>query len=321
MTGHAEDPDRRRIASSGGALTALLVYALEARLVDRVVHVAASPDDPVAACVTCSRSAQAILAGAGSRYVASSPLAAIDRILAEGGTIAFVGKPCDVSALRALAAHDPRVDRHVRYALSFFCAGIPSRRAIRRMLAAMNVPEQELAALRYRGHGWPGNAVAQTKSGLVAEMSYEHSWGGFLSRDVQFRCKICPDAVGGAADIACGDAWHSDEKGYPMLMEQGDGRSLVIARTQAGQRLVGDAVAAGLLSVHPLDVGQIHAMQPAQARRKRLVGARMAGLRATFQPHPRAAHLGVREAAATASLGSKLKDFLGSVRRVLTGQR
>jgi coenzyme F420 hydrogenase subunit beta len=37
-------------------------------------------------------------------------------------------------------------------------------------------------------------------------MSYADSWGGILSRHVQFRCKICPDGTGGFADVVCADA-------------------------------------------------------------------------------------------------------------------
>ena len=321
VTGHATNPGQRHAAASGGALSAMLVHALESGLVDRVVHIVADSHDPVGAEVTTSRSAQMILAGAGSRYVASSPLVAMDQMLAEGGALAFVGKPCDVSALRQLAVYDERVAKTVRLTLSFFCAGIPSRRAIARMLAAMGVGEDELEALRYRGFGWPGSAVAAFRGGRRAEMSYEESWGGHLSRDVQFRCKICPDAVGGVADLACGDAWHSDADGYPLLEEQGDGRSVILARTVAGERLLAGAVEAGGLAIQPLEIGELHAMQPAQARRKRLVRARMAGLRVLLQPVPRTEGLQIDEAAQTASVRATLKDFLGSVRRVITGRR
>src|SRR3546814_6618598 len=77
----------------------------------------------------------------------------------------------------------------------------------------MGLAGAPLSECRYRGNGWPGQAVALTTDGRAGEMSYERSWGDHLSREVQFRCKNCPDAVGGTADIACADAWYGGESG------------------------------------------------------------------------------------------------------------
>jgi coenzyme F420 hydrogenase subunit beta len=243
----------------------------------------------------------------------------IEALLARGETFAFVGKPCDVSALRRLARIDPRVDRCLVLAASFFCAGVPSERGADRILAAMDVPRAELAAFRYRGEGWPGQAAATTRDGRVVEMSYEESWGGHLSKEVQFRCKICPDAVGGVADIACGDAWYGDDRGYPSFEER-DGRSLVVARTALGESFLGDAIAAGAVVCEPLGIEEIDRMQPSQARRKRLVLARSAALVATLRSGLDMKGTRVKAAARRASLGEQVYNFLGMVRRVTVGR-
>jgi len=319
-TGFVTDPGVRFKASSGGVVSGLLLYALRTGLIDRAVHVLADPANPTGNLVVCSRTAEDIVAGAGSRYSSSSPLADIDRLLGDGGAIGFVGKPCDVSALRRLAHRDPRVNAHVPLMLSFFCGGIPSDAGARRILAAMDVAPEELAAFRYRGEGWPGDATAVTHGGRVAKMSYAESWGDHLSHEVQFRCKICPDAVGGVADIVCGDAWYGDEGGYPVFDEQ-EGRSLIVSRSAAGEALLSAAVAAGDLSVEPLEISEIDRMQPAQLRRKRLVKARLAALRVTLQPTPDMRGTLVDEASGQAKLREKLKNFLGAIRRILTDRR
>ena len=319
-TGYATDPAVRHQASSGGALSALLIQALRSGRVDRVIHVAADPANPTANVMTCSTTEAEVLAAAGSRYASSSPLAVIDAVLSDGGALAFVGKPCDVSALRRLGELDARVARHVPLVLSFFCGGIPSQAGADRILAAMGVERRDLVAFRYRGNGWPGNAAATTQDGRVAEMSYAESWGDYLSHEVQFRCKICPDAVGGVADIACADAWYGDDKGYPSFEEK-DGRSLIVARTALGVELLAEAEAAGALSVEALDIGEIDKMQPAQARRKQLVRARTAALAATFQPQPDMRGTLVATAARRASLREQLRNFLGTARRIVRGKR
>ena len=318
-TGFADDPDVRFKGSSGGAVTALALFALESGLVDRVVHVGADLEDPAANRVLVSRSPDEVIAGAGSRYVSSSPLIEIQQMLAEGGSMAFVGKPCDVSALRQLAKVDPRVDRHIPLMLAFFCAGIPSRNAVDRVLAVLDAPTQDLAAFRYRGNGWPGKAAAVRKDGSVSERRYEESWGGYLSHEVQFRCKICPDAVGGGADIACADAWYGGETGYPTF-EEHDGRSLIASRTARGEQILRAAIAAGRLSSEPLALDQIDLMQPSQAARKSLVQARVAAVATLGRPWPRMVGLKVSAAAQTAPAALKLKNFLGTIRRALRGR-
>jgi coenzyme F420 hydrogenase subunit beta len=234
--------------------------------------------------------------------------------------LAFVGKPCDASALRQLGERDPRVAQHVPLILSFFCGGIPSHDGVGRVLEAMGVAGAPLRAFRYRGRGWPGNAAALTLDDRTAEMTYAESWGGYLSKEVQFRCKICPDAVGGVADIACADAWYGDEAGYPKF-EEAEGRSLIVVRTEAGERLLASALRAKVLEADILEASEIDKMQPHQARRKRLILARVAALPMLLQPFPRMSGLKLFEAARRAPLAEALKNLLGTARRTLLGRR
>ena len=315
-TGHATDAALRHHASSGGVLSALLEHALATGLVDAVVQTGPDPARPLANATVVSTTPGAIFAAAGSRYASSSPLADIVARLDAPGRFAFVGKPCDVSALRALARVDARVDAKVPLMLAFFCAGVPSGDGARRILAAIGAPEEQVTAFRYRGDGWPGNATATLADGSTRAMSYHDSWGRILSKEVQFRCKICPDAVGGAADVAGADAWYGDAKGYPDFTEQ-DGRSLVIARTARGEELYRTALAAGAIAVEPLDPAAIVRMQPSQVRRKRELVARLAAVAATGRPVPRYRGVDLMAAARQAPLRQHLRSFAGLVRRIV----
>jgi coenzyme F420 hydrogenase subunit beta len=317
FTGHASDEELRFRASSGGVITALLIHALRAGYVDRVIQIAADPENPISNITACSRTVEEVAASAGSRYAPSSPLENIDGILAEGGRIAFVGKPCDVSALRQLARFDERAVESIQLILSFFCAGIPSTAGTREILRQLEVDEVELREFRYRGHGWPGKATAITKN-RTAEMSYDRSWGGILSKQVQFRCKICPDAVGGVADVACADAWYGDEDGYPVL-EEADGRSLVISRTERGNAFLASAMDEGVVRLRPAAAEDIDLMQPSQARRKRLVKSRTAALKTFLVKAPGMAGLMIDDAAKRGSIWERVRSYLGTARRVLLG--
>ena len=315
-TGHVTDDALRHQASSGGVISGLLVHALATGLVDRVVETTMDAARPLGNATVIVRDRAGVFAAAGSRYASSSPLAGIYALLDEPGSFAFVGKPCDVSALRALARIDPRVDAKVPLMLAFFCAGVPSGDGAKRILQAIDAPEAEVTAFRYRGDGWPGNATATLADGTTRSIGYNDSWGKILSKEIQFRCKICPDAVGAAADIACADAWYGDDKGYPSFEEQA-GRSLVMTRTARGDAFLTAAIAAGAIVAAPLDPAEIARMQPSQARRKRELIARLAAVAVAGRPVPRYRGIQLAAAARQAPIMQQFRSFAGLVRRIV----
>jgi coenzyme F420 hydrogenase subunit beta len=318
-TGFATDAALRHQASSGGVLSALLGHALATGLVDFVVQTGAHPNHPLANRTGVSNSPADIFAAAGSRYAPSSPLAGLEVWLAQPGRFAFVGKPCDVTALRARARQDARIAEKVPLMLAFFCAGIPSAAGTLRILDRLGVAERDVAAFRFRGDGWPGFATATLKDGTTRRMSYADSWGDILSKEVQFRCKICPDATGNVADIACADAWYGDDRGYPSFDEQ-DGRSLVVARTPAGLALLDAARAAGTLETTPLAMAEIAMMQPSQARRKKQILSRLAAMAVAGRPRPAYRGLKLAAAARLDKPVAQARSFAGLLRRFLQGR-
>ncbi len=318
-SGHATDATLRHQASSGGALSALLIHLLESGTVDRVLQTGADPDLPIGNRNVLNEAQAEVFASAGSRYAPSAPLAAIAPLLDTDLRIAFVGKPCDVAALRALARTDPRINQRFPYMLSFFCAGVPSLNGAREVLNRLDVTEQELSSFRYRGDGWPGFATATKANGEQARMSYADSWGGVLSRHVQFRCKICPDGTGTFADVVCADAWEADARGYPVFGER-DGISLVMSRTEKGENLINAARSAGKLTVSQFDIDTLNTIQPGQRDKRRLTLSRLAALFITLRPRPAFRGFHLWKNARQASPSALAKNFLGTLKRIVTGK-
>ena len=316
QTGWSTDPDLRFAGASGGALSGLLLHLLDRSEVDAVVQISASADAPIANQTVISTDRAGILAGAGSRYAPSAPLAQLRELLASGQRYAFVGKPCDIVALRALANDKPEVAKAFPIMLSFFCAGVPSETGAREVLAAIGAEPEMVARFRYRGQGWPGRATAILKDGSEQSMSYHDSWGGVLSKHVQHRCKICADGTGKAADIVCADAWESDAAGYPVF-DEAEGISLIVSRTERGERIIESAVAASRIETTPFDVASLAAIQPGQRERRRALLARLLALRLTGQPIPRYRGLHLWGAARQNPLLRNLRNFLGMLRRAL----
>jgi coenzyme F420 hydrogenase subunit beta len=314
--GAATNAALRHRAASGGALSAVLDHLIQSGQVDRILQTTASADHPLENITVASRDFNGILHAAGSRYAPSAPLFDLVKELEAPGTFALVGKPCDIAAVRALARSDQRINEKIPVMISFFCAGIPSSEGPRMILTKLGVDESDVAHFRYRGEGWPGRTTAVLKDGSERSLSYAESWGGVLSKHLQFRCKLCADGTGGSADAVFADAWHSDEKGYPLFEEQ-EGRSLILARTVVGEQLISAAVSSGFLAVAPLATSEIEHMQPSQANRKRVVLARLAALFVLGRPYPRYRNLGLLRLAFSAGIFAIARNFLGTMLRAI----
>merc|ERR1712206_45745 len=79
---------------------------------------------------------------------------------------------------------------------------------------------------------------------------------GIVYYDLQWRCKICPDAVGELADVSCPDGWLYDAEKRRYVSEESEniGQNLVLTRTAVGEALVAECVAAGKLILAPLQI-------------------------------------------------------------------
>ncbi len=315
-TGWSTDSDLRFCGASGGALSALLLHLMESGEVEAVVQIAAASDSPIANQTVISTDRAGILAAAGSRYAPSAPLAGLADLVASKRRYAFVGKPCDIVALRTLAEDRPEVAAAFPVMVSFFCAGVPSESGARAILAALGTDQEATKRFRYRGQGWPGRATALLKEGGERSMSYHDSWGKILSKHVQHRCKICADGTGKAADIVFADAWESDAAGYPVF-DEAEGVSLIVSRTHLGARILESARKAGRIETAPFDAAHLAAIQPGQRERRRALLARLLALRFTGRPVPRYTGLHLWRAARQNPMRRNLKNFLGMMRRSL----
>ena len=314
--GYAADDEIRFKAAAGGALTALGMYLLDTGKVDFVLHVAQSTDDPIRSYRKVSFDSAQILAGTGSRYCPVAPLEDVTELLDQGKRFAFMGKPCDVNAMRNLAKWDRRVDKLVPYMLTISCAGVPELNCTTDFLRRQGFEEAELEVMRYRGYGWPGRTYARTRDGREAEETYLTTWYKYGWK-AQYRCKICPDHTGEQADVTSADDW--PDGGTPKA-EVRDGWSLIVSRTPQGEELVREAQSAGYMYLEPYDIYAMYDTQPHQTRKKQGIVARLAAMWLTGHALPRYRRIRVLRAALTAHPLFHLRNFLGARRRVRAGQ-
>ncbi|WP_306129237.1 Coenzyme F420 hydrogenase/dehydrogenase, beta subunit C-terminal domain [Roseovarius sp. MMSF_3350] len=307
----AGDPDIRFRASSGGVLTALGVHLLRTGKAAFVLHCAADPGRPMRSRWVMSDTPEELAARAGSRYGPSDTLAGLEAALARGEPFAVIAKPCDAGAVRARAKADARLDSLLVAVLVMVCGGASDLGKSQAVLDELGVAENELALFRYRGHGNPGPTRIETRDGRHFEKTYNEMWADEAGWRIQSRCKLCPDAIGEAADVAAADIWPGAEPDG-----EDDGFNGVIVRSPTGQALFDAAVSAGDLvrgaDHSPRDYDRF---QPHQVDRKQAMAARLRGLAAAGRPVY--AHGGLR----LDTLDSKDPDEeAGALRRAKVGR-
>lgn len=284
----AADADVRYRAATGGVLSALGAWLVTSGKAAFVLHCAADPSAPMQSAWVISETPEAVIRAAGSRYGPSDTLAGLETALSRGKPFAVIAKPCDAGAIRQLAKTDPRIDALIVAVLVMVCGGASDLGKSRAVLDEAGIAEEDLTLFRYRGYGNPGPTRIEDKQGRAVEKTYLGMWADEAGWRIQSRCKICPDAIGEAADLAAADIWPG---GAPAGEDAGFNG--VITRSARGQALMEEAVTAGALkqdrSLSPRDFDDF---QPHQVRKKKNLAARLRGLERAGLPVYR--HQGLR---------------------------
>ncbi len=308
---YAVQSEVRFRASSGGVATALALYGIEKAGMAGVLHIRSDPGDPLRCIPTFSRTREEVLSAIGSRYAPAAPCQAFDLIKQADGPCLFIGKPCDVAALRKAQKMDTDLDARVGLAVSIFCAGTPAESGTKEILQAMNIAEEaKVQSFRYRGYGWPGEATAQLSDGGERGLSYEESWGGILSNHVSLRCRLCPDGTGEFADISCGDMWVDREHDKVGL-------SNILVRTVRGMQFWQGEDVRAYVTFETCDDRKLALSQPSLLRKKRQLWGRMLAMTTLRLPVPLYNGFCLRDEWRSLQILEKLRTLLGTLKRAI----
>jgi len=263
-------------SSTGGLLNGLSLYLLESKKVKFILHTVTDPEKPMRSVSKLSYNKEELLnSNSCSRYGPASPLDKFHEALNLNQSFAFVGKPCDVSAIRQLSKTDERVNKLCKYLLTLVCGGSTEFTKSQDFIQSFKVKEEELSIFRYRGFGNPGKMYIKTKDGREHDRLYNSFWGEESTWRVHFRCKICPDAIGESSDIAALDTWRG---GSPK--NEDEGFNAAIVRTKKGYDLLNESVNAGYIKMgDQLEIKDIDDFQPHQVNKKKAVYARHEGMK------------------------------------------
>lgn len=317
---YAADPAVRFEGATGGVLTALSQFLLRSGRVEFIYHVRAPEDEPTFGAAHLSFTEADVLQGAGSRYGPTAMLAEFESALARGARFAFVGKPCDIAAARNLAKTDPRVDELVAYWLTPVCGGFLPPEGMAEFLDEYGIPAGEVRSFRYRGRGCPGPTTIETPERRL-DLHYLDMWGeGDAGWQLPWRCKICPDGIGEAADIAAADSWVG---GSPNRVESetDPGTNAVIARTRRGVDLLAAAEAAGAIAIeYDIVPDEMSLYQPHQMQKKYYVYPRHRALAAEGCLMPETRRLRIKELSEDLPDSENARQYDGTRQRVRAGR-
>jgi coenzyme F420 hydrogenase subunit beta len=311
--GHAVDDALRSNGSSGGLSSALALFAIEQAGMKGLLHIAGDEQTQTTNKSNFSVNRAQILAATGSRYAPASPCDSLQQIEDAGGPCVFIGKPCDVQALRKAQAIRPKLDANVGVAIGIFCAGTPSTQGTVDLLRQHGVNPAEVEELRYRGRGWPGSFAVRLKGQAQWRdlATYAEAWG-FLQSYRPYRCHVCPDGTSEFADISCGDPWYRD-------IEAGEaGLSMVVVRTQRGRDIVRAAMAANCVQLSAVDPRTLSQSQKELQLKRGAIWGRLLTMRAIGVPAPRFVGFSLFRNWLSIPASHKLRSLVGTARRVLS---
>jgi coenzyme F420 hydrogenase subunit beta len=246
--GYSAEPEIRRRGASGGVITQTLVYLLENGLIDGAVVVQQGRPKPWLAEPIIARSAEEIRAASQSVYVPVPVNTILPQMEKYEGRLAYVGLPDQVAALRRLQQLGQPGALKVDYVLGPYVGTIMYFAAIESYLRANGVRSvAEVTELRYREGEWPGYLHIKTRSGKVLRAEkfyYNYLIPFYITRSTLFSV----DFTNELTDISVGDAWH------PNYEQQGQGFSVVVARSEKGENLLRDMRQAGVLHLEDISV-------------------------------------------------------------------
>jgi coenzyme F420-reducing hydrogenase beta subunit len=270
--GHVSESDFRPHGSSGGLTSWVAAELLRTGVVDAVAHVA--PADLQAGGrlfeYRLSRSPDALMRGAKSRYYPVDLTSVLRQIRAEPRRYAVVGIPCFIKAIHLLRRADPVIRERVTHTLGLFCGHMKSAAMVESFAWQLESELAQVRALDYRikDENRPANwyrAHLDFTDGSSSEQDWWHladgDWGaGFFQNPA---CNWCDDVVAETADISFGDAW------VEPYSSDGGGTNVVVVRTPALKQLIEAGRADGRLQLEPVGSDFVIQTQAAGLRHRR----------------------------------------------------
>lgn len=242
--GYASDQSIRYNSASGGAVTALLIFALEQAVIDGALVTKMSTKNPLEPQPFIARTKKEIISACRSKYCPVPANMALKEILGQDGKFAVVGLPCHIQGIRKAESVDKELGQRVVLHFGLFCSATRTFQATEYILYRAGVNPAGVVEFRYRGEGRLGQFVAILSNGKNIPLPYSEYYAQSIrSFFIPTRCTLCSDHSCELSDISFGDI------SLREFQDDSIGVSSVISRSEIGDRFLKQAASAGAIKL------------------------------------------------------------------------
>lgn len=228
----ATDSSVLEACQDGGVVTALLLHALDTRSVDCAVVSGISPRKPFYPVAKLALTSEEILDCVGTRYSCSPNLMALREAVKQGKTsIAFVGTPCQIQAVRKMQMLGLKLAARVKLLIGLLCSECFSYEGLmeRHLRGELGINLGDIKKMNIKG-----KMIVTLKSGDTKTISLPE-----VKEYARKGCALCRDFSSELADLSAG--------GLGL-----EGWTCVVTRTKEGENMFKSAEEMGILRTRPV---------------------------------------------------------------------
>lgn len=230
----ATDDKILKVCQDGGVVTALLTYAFENGIIDGAAVSGVSPEKPLYSVPKLVTTPEEALECAGTRYTYSPNLIAFQEgIKTNKKSLAFVGTPCQILAIRKIAGRSANYP--LRFAIGLLCTESFDYKGLieGHIKEKLGINLSDIKKINIKG-----KILVTTKSGETTGIPLKEA-----KQYMRTACSKCIDFSSEFADISVG--------GLGL-----NGWTFTILRTEKGEELFDSAVQKGYLKTRPIEEEQ-----------------------------------------------------------------
>ncbi|MEM2911376.1 MAG: Coenzyme F420 hydrogenase/dehydrogenase, beta subunit C-terminal domain [Candidatus Bathyarchaeia archaeon] len=237
LVARAKDANVQGVSQDGGVATALLLFALEKGIIDSAIVSGVSKDKPFYPVPKLATTPSEIMESAGTRYTYSPNILALaEGIKQKRSSIAFVGTPCQIRAIRKMQmAGLKKYVAPLKLLIGLMCSESFSYEGLmeKYIHEKLGVSLNDIVKINIKG-----KMLVMSKSGVKTIPLAE------VKQYVRKGCGVCEDFSSELADISAG--------GLGL-----EGWTFVIIRTKEGEEIFDAAEKAGVLETRPVEKDEL----------------------------------------------------------------
>ncbi len=232
----AKTTDKRVMprCQDGGVVTTLVTFAIKKGMIDGAILSGVNKHKPFYPVPLLATTPEDVLKCAGTRYTYSPNLLALQEALKQKKqSLAFVGTPCQIQAIRKMeAANMRRYTGKIKFTIGLMCTESFTYEGLmeRHIQKTLGVNLHDIKKMNIKG-----KVIVTTSSGDVKTISIAEA-----KEYTRKGCLPCTDFSAELADISAGGLGLS-------------GWTLAIVRTETGRELFEAAEKAGLVKTRPAE--------------------------------------------------------------------